>query len=223
MAQTVLTPPDILQPPGAGGYGGGGGGDNNGGHGDYGEGSAPGFQAPGEIYRTGMWMALVAILMFFAAFASAMVVRRGISKDWVPLALPRVLYLNTAVLLASSVTLELSRNWLRVAMPARFLRALYATLLLGVAFIAGQFAAWKQLAERGVYLTTNPSSSFFYLFTAAHGLHLIAGLIALAYVSLVGHRIAFGIKNRTVLDVTAIYWHFMAGLWVCILLLLLFR
>lgn len=223
MAQSVLTPPDVLQPPGARGYGGGGDRGGNDGRDDSDMGNAPGFHAPEEIYRTGMWMALVAILMFFAAFASAMVVRRGISKDWAPIALPRVLYLNTALLLASSVTLELCRNWLRVAMPGRFLRALYATLLLGIAFIAGQFAAWKQLAQRGVYLTTNPSSSFFYLFTAAHGVHLLAGLVALAYVSLVARKIAFGIKNRTVLDVTAIYWHFMAGLWVCILLLLLFR
>jgi cytochrome c oxidase subunit 3 len=79
------------------------------------------------------------------------------------------------------------------------------------------------LAARGVYLATNPSSSFFYLLTAAHGLHLLGGIVALFYVSLQARRIALAAKKRTAVDVTAIYWHFMDGLWIYVLALMMMR
>ena len=118
---------------------------------------------PERTYRLAMWMALVAIVMLFASFTSALVVRQGLSDDWVSLALPRILWLNTAVLLVSSGTLELGCRALTRRMGASFTVWLYGTTGLGLLFLAGQLAAWRELAARGVYLATNPSSSFFYL------------------------------------------------------------
>ncbi len=222
MGTTTITPTKTETPAKADDVGSGGGSLGGRGFGGGGwEGSFP--QVPARTYRTGMWMALVAIVMLFAAFTSAMVVRRGISNDWVPTPLPHVLYLNTLVLLTSSLTLELSRRSLARCSGGRFARWLYVTAALGIAFVAGQLMAWRELASRGVYLATNPSSSFFYLLTAAHGVHLLGGIGALFYLVFQASKLAFAPRKNPVVDVAAIYWHFMDGLWIYILLLLTVR
>lgn len=220
---TVLTPPKLITPAGNGSKGGNGNGFGGDGFGGHGGGEARGGGVPARTYHTGMWMALVAIVMLFAAFTSAMVVRKGGSSDWTALAIPRILYLNTMILIASSVALEASRRELAAGMAGRFKMWLYAAALLGVAFIGGQLVAWRELASRGVYLSTNPSSSFFYLLTAAHGIHLLGGLIALFYLVWRAPLLASGLKKRVAVDVTAVYWHFMDGLWIYLLILLTVR
>ena len=137
---------------------------------------------------TGIWVVLASITMSFAAFTSALIVRQGAGTDWRHLTLPPILYLNTLVLLASSVTLEVARRRVgafmggrgdQVANPARWL---YITLCLGLLFVAGQYAAWIQLRAQGVFLATNPNSSFFYVLTAVHAVHVSGGLGGLARV-----------------------------------------
>jgi cytochrome c oxidase subunit 3 len=167
-----------------------------------------------------MWFALTGIVMLFAGFTSAMVVRRGSSMDWVSIALPRLLGVNTGILLLSSLTLEFSRRALKEHAIVNFIRRLAATVVLGLAFLAGQIVVWRELAARGVYLATNPSSSFFYVLTAAHGLHLLGGVLALGYVVLHAVPMARGRERYTALEVTAIYWHFMDALWIYIFFLL---
>ncbi len=218
MAPTVLTPTKPEAPPLTENSGGGGRSLGGGDSGGWGGGERA---IPARAYRTGMWMALVAIVMLFAAFTSALVVRKGISGDWVGTDLPPILWLNTLVLIASSATLELSRRSHGAGLAAQFTLWLYATLALGMVFVAGQLTAWRQLAARGVYLATNPSSSFFYLLTATHGLHLLGGILALFYVAFRAGRIAIDPRGRAAVDVTAIYWHFMDGLWVYIFFLLM--
>lgn len=172
---------------------------------------------------TGIWVVLAAIGMSFAALTSALVVRKGGANDWRHFTLPSILYLNTLILLGSSMSLEVARKRvaayisagrLSIFNPARWL---YLTLGLGLAFVAGQYVAWLQLNAQGLYLATNPSSSFFYVFTAAHALHLIGGLGGLV-------RVIFKLNNaslrRATLDATSRYWHFMDILWVYLLLLL---
>jgi len=172
---------------------------------------------------TGIWVVLAAIGMSFAALTSALVVRKGGASDWRHFTLPSVLYLNTLVLLASSITLEISRRRVAafmsagktgIANPARWL---YLTLGLGFLFVGGQYVAWRQLNAQGLYLATNPASSFFYVFTAAHALHLIGGLGGLL-------RVIVKLNNttlrRSTLDATSRYWHFMDVLWVYLLVLL---
>lgn len=220
---TVLTPPRPATPAGTDSTGRNGNGFGGNGFGGGGGPESRGRSIPAQTYRTGMWMALVAIVMLFAAFTSALVVRKGGASDWTSIALPRILYFNTVVLLASSVALEISKRSLASGLASRFKSSLYATAILGVAFIAGQLIAWRELASRGVYLSTNPSSSFFYLLTAAHGLHLLGGVIALFYLVTRAPQLAAGVKQPVAVDVTALYWHFMDGLWIYLLLLLTVR
>ena len=170
---------------------------------------------------TGLMVLLAAVVRFFAALTSAFIVRRGLSNDWISTRMPRVLWLNTAALLASSAVLELARRALKAGRRENFNRLWIAGSALGVLFLAGQYAAWLDLRAQGIYLATNPSSSFFYLLTAAHALHLIGGVVALLYVSVQALRLRLGPGKRTAIDVTAMYWHFLDGLWVYLLVLFL--
>jgi cytochrome c oxidase subunit III len=172
---------------------------------------------------TGIWVVLASITMTFLAFTSALVVRQGSANDWRHLALPAILYFNTVVLLASSITLELARRQVGTFMgglrteAAKPTRWLYITLFLGMLFVAGQYIAWIQLRSRGLYLATNPNSSFFYVLTAMHALHVSGGLGGLVRVI---YRLNRYVLQKSTLDATATYWHFMDGLWVYLLLLL---
>jgi cytochrome c oxidase subunit 3 len=176
--------------------------------------------------RTGIWVGLAAIAMTFAAFTSALVVRQGAGSDWHHLTLPRILYWNTVVLLASSVTLEIARHRVAAFMAGPRTRDpipslwLYVTALLGLVFVAGQYAAWLQLRSEGLYLATNPNSSFFYLLTAIHALHVLGGLAGMAYVT---RKLQRMVLRRSTLDAFSYYWHFMGILWVYLLLLLWMR
>jgi cytochrome c oxidase subunit 3 len=172
---------------------------------------------------TGIWVVLASITMSFAAFTSALIVRQGSALDWRHLTLPRILYLNTLVLFASSFALEVARRRVgsfmggrknQVVSPSRWL---YIALFLGLLFVAGQYLAWGQLRSQGLFLATNPSSSFFYVLTAVHALHVLGGLGGLVRVI---HRLNKSILRKSTLDATAYYWHFMDALWVYLLLLL---
>ena len=217
MASTIITPTrpeagwkldDHGRTPGCNGFGGGG------------DSGLPEYRVPSRTYQLGMWFALIGIVMLFAAFTSAMVVRRGMSFDWVSITLPRVLWVNTGMLIASSLTLEFARRALTQRAAVNFIRWLAATVGLGLGFLAGQLVAWRELAARGVYLSTNPSSAFFYVLTVTHAVHLVGGVLALGYVVFHAVRMARGWERRTALDVTAIYWHFMDALWIYIFFLL---
>lgn len=175
--------------------------------------------------RSGIWVAIFAITMSFAAFTSALFVREGSAGDWTHIALPPILYANTLALLLSSVMLNMSRRNI-AARPVMESHAvtkamgwLVATLVLGLLFIAGQYEAWRQLAAQGLYLSTNPSSSFFYVFTGMHIVHLLGGVAALVYLmgQLAGSYTTF---RRAAFENTAIYWHFMGVLWLYLFLVL---
>ncbi len=182
--------------------------------------------------QTGIWVCVCAIFMCFAAFVSALVVREGASADWQHLVLPRVLYFNTLVLLASSYTLEVCRRRLAVAVrrgaadsciqSPGALPWLYATIMLGTVFVIGQWLAWRTLAANGLYLATNPSSSFFYVLTAMHGLHLLGGMAGLVYTA---RRLARGVPSMqaSALGAAAVYWHFMGILWIFLFLVMAIR
>jgi cytochrome c oxidase subunit III len=186
---------------------------------------------PGE---TGVWVAIAAISMCFAALISALIVRQGIAPDWVHFAVPRVLYVNTAILLLSSVTLEISRRSFDKRLERRRKESreagsfdaagtwLAISVALGSLFVAGQIIAWRDLVNMGLLLASSPSSSFFYLLTAAHGLHLLGGMIGLSY-ALYRLRVSTGAREKGVLSVAAIYWHFMDGLWVFLFVVLAAR
>ncbi len=165
--------------------------------------------------KTGVWVAIATISMSFAALTSAMVVRASAAPDWQHFRLPPILYFNTVVLLASSVTLESARRRIAAA-------GVSVTLGLGLLFVAGQIVAWRQLARQGLFLATSPSSAFFYVFTALHGLHVLGGLAGLLYVLRRLRRLA-GPAPATALGAATLYWHFMAVLWLYLLIILTLR
>ena len=171
---------------------------------------------------TGIWVGLAAITMSFAAFTSALIVRQG-TAPLVHITLPPVLYLNTLLIIVSSVTLEVARRRIadfmsgvrdQAASPAKWL---YITLLFGLLFVAGQTFAWIQLKSQGFGLATNISYSFFYVLTVAHALHVLGGLGGL--VRVIG-KLNRSVLKRSTLDATSRYWHFMGVLWVYLFFLL---
>lgn len=208
------------------GTGGGTGFGSGGWSGDHHDGGSGGVfpHTPPDSYRLAMWLGVASILMLFAGLSSAYIVRQGASGDWVPIAIPPLLLPNSLLLIASSVTLERSRNQLRkygLTPAVKFWVSL--TTLLGTCFLVGQFFVWKQLNAQGIYLSSNSHSSFFYLMTGAHGAHLAGGVIVLTILSIKARRQVFASESlRILMDVTSIYWHFMDGLWIYLFLLLFF-
>jgi cytochrome c oxidase subunit III len=196
--------------------------------------------------RLGMGVAVAGIVMIFVSFTSAYVVRQGLPtidprmntlvRDWIPVRLPALLLVNTCVLLLSSLTMALARR--QVSGEAALARAasvsgvsadegqkiswLALTVVLGLSFLTLQWVAWRELGASGFYVATSPSSSFVYLLTGMHGVHLLGGVAALL-VAGAASLLRRPVNSRLIiLDVTGWYWHFMALLWVYILCLLEF-
>ena len=172
-------------------------------------------------YRIGIWVLLAAVLMMFMALTSAYVFRAG-GRGWQPLIIPRWLWVSTAVLVASSAAFELARRALKAEDHGRYRRWLTVSLGLGLAFIAAQLMAWRELVGQGIYLASNPHSSFFYLLTSLHAFHLFGGLVALGYLlwrsgpkggAREGDK-AEGVRRRAAADAVGVYWHFMDVLWI---------
>jgi cytochrome c oxidase subunit 3 len=197
--------------------------------------------------RMGLAVAMTPILVLFISFTAVYLIRRGfLSLDanhgayiraWSPVKLPWMLILvNSAVLLLSSITIELARrNITRDAALApvrripgillgreRHLPWLALTSALGLAFLGGQLFIWQRLSGAGFHMTGGTSSSFVYILTAMHGIHLAGGVVALMFANVTAalHRPVEA--RRIVVDITSWYWHCMTGLWVYILILFSF-
>ena len=197
--------------------------------------------------RLALAILITPIVMVFVSFSSAYVVRQGLPtldeatgqyvRDWIAINLPvRLLLFNTLVLVISTVTMELARRQLgrRTALlPVRRMPAikvtedrgfpwLGVTCVLGAAFLVGQWMAWRQLASRGVYVATTPSSSFIYLLTVTHAVHLLGGIVALGAALWLSVRHSQPERQYIIVDATGWYWHFMAVLWIYVFGLLQF-
>jgi cytochrome c oxidase subunit 3 len=222
--------------PGGGGSGGRGGDDN-----------IPSYGERLRRYRLGLMLALSSVVMLFVSFTTAYVVRKAGAiwdpshndyvSNWVPLALPiRILLLNTFILLLSSFTLEVARRRaaedvvLAPIMGIPGVRVsdnlslpwVWTTILLGLGFLAGQGYAWHKLQEANITWAANASSSFFFILTGVHAIHLAGGVLALFYAGITSWLHRPPETRRIVIDVTAWYWHFMGALWVYIFGLLYF-
>lgn len=181
---------------------------------------------PAKGSESGIWIALFAITMSFAAFTSALFIRQA-STDWTHIVAPPILFGSTAVLLVSSLMMELSRREIegkaasQVNERSKTLAFLAATLLLGLAFVGGQYLAWRKLAAQGLYLATNPNSSFFYVLTGVHALHVVGGIAVLIYLFA---QLFFGNPvRRNLVNGVVVYWHFMAALWLFLLVVICVR
>jgi cytochrome c oxidase subunit 3 len=172
-----------------------------------------------KIYSIALGVGLASILMFFLALASAFVVLKISNPNWVPAHLPRLVWVNTVVLLSSSAALERARGRLRAANIAEFRKLWTVATVLGLMFLGGQLIVWRQLIAQGLFVAKNQATSFFYIFTGAHGVHLLGGVCALLYVAL--HK--FDDRRAplsTAAQLAAVYWHFMDGMWIFLLALL---
>jgi len=191
--------------------------------------------------RIGVFFGLFAVLMFFIALVSAFFVTKANGhfdaysryiNDWLPTVIPSILWLNTAVLVVSSASAELARRsmfqeqdvmdeWLGLGRPTSRRATLWlsVTLALGIVFLAGQVAAWKQLAAQHASFA-NPSGHFFYLFTYAHAAHLLIGVGALVAALIGLHRSRRMLTRQILVDATVWYWHAMGLLWVLLFALL---
>jgi cytochrome c oxidase subunit III len=190
---------------------------------------------------------MVPIVMLFVSFTSAYVVRKGLPSlnqntdqlrtDWIPVNLPiQLLLVNTFMLLASSATMEMARRKIAQQVALAPVGAipgvaigrertsiwLGITALLGTAFVVGQWLAWGELKNRGFYVASNPGSSFVYLLTATHAIHLIGGIIALIYTSAASLLKKTLETRRIAIEITGWYWHFMAAIWIYVFALMAF-
>lgn len=176
----------------------------------------PEYTPPPEGYRIAIWLTLVSVSMLFLALASVYVFR---GAQLHPIPTPKALWISTVFILFSSVTMELARRSLRRRREARFQRWLGATMILGLCFLGSQLVAWRQLVADGFYINRNVHSGLAYIFTGLHAVHLIGGLLALVYVMRRSPQNWTAVRRRVSVDATALYWHFIDGLWVVLLAL----
>jgi cytochrome c oxidase subunit 3 len=212
-----------------GGTGGGGPRDHGpfdpgGGGGDDGDRGGRGVPGAGLL---AMRFLLVSITMLFVTIGVAYHERAKAPAHWQHIHVPPLLWLSTALILASSWTLELGRGAFDRKNSFRYARWLELTVVIGVAFLASQVFALRELAGQGIYLRNNPHSSLFHVLTGAHGLHLMGGIAALVYLlikaSVRPEVVLFDFKRqRSRAAAAALYWHFLAGIWLCLFLALLF-
>jgi cytochrome c oxidase subunit III len=167
----------------------------------------------------GVFIAVASALL--ALFVSAYMMRMHMAEDWRPLPEPRLLWLNTGVLVLSSVALHRARVAARRGRVDELRAGLLAGGVFALAFLAGQLLAWRQLTDEGHLVAANPANAFFYLLTAVHGLHLLGGLVALGRTIARARRGVAMDRLRLSVDLCATYWHFLLLVWLVLFALLL--
>jgi cytochrome c oxidase subunit 3 len=169
--------------------------------------------------KIGLGVFLAVVGSLFALFISAYSMRMNM-VDWRALPVPRLLWFNTGVLVLSSVALQ----WAQTAARRNNMDGVIVGLCAGgasaVTFLIGQLLAWQQLSVAGYYVASNPANSFFYMITAAHGLHLMGGLVALGRTTAKVWRGAEMTQVRLSVELCATYWHFLLLVWLVLLGLL---
>ena len=167
-----------------------------------------------------MWLFMVTVFMVFAALSSAYIVRQA-EGNWSFFELPTLFWINTVVILISSLTL----HWAYVSAKRDNLESLkIATIItttLGVAFMVGQYLAWTELVANRVHLVGNPSGSFVYIISGLHGAHVLGGVVYLLILLNATQKGRVHSKSLNQIEMCATYWHFLGGLWLYLFLFLL--
>lgn len=166
-----------------------------------------------------MWLFMVSVVMLFAAFTSAYVVKQS-DGVWLDFQLPALFDYTTAIIILSSV----SMHWAVISAKKNLIKmirlALGVTFVLGSLFLIGQLMAWAELVEADVHFVGNPAGSFLYVLTGIHGLHLVSAVIFLIVVLYSAFQYKIHSKSLVQLEICATYWHFLGGLWLYLYLFL---
>jgi cytochrome c oxidase subunit 3 len=166
-----------------------------------------------------VWLFIVAIIMLFAALTSAYVVKQS-EGEWLHFKLPGIFWVTSIIIVISSVTMHLAFMAARRDNFNMLKIFLTLTMVLGLAFLTGQYQAWKQLVAMEVYFVGNPAGSFLYILTGLHALHIISGIIFLVVVIISSFKLKVHSKNIIQLEMCTTYWHFLGGLWLYLFLFL---
>lgn len=181
--------------------------------------------------RIALWVFLAVITSLFGLFISAYFIRmghghgadHGAITDWHSVSKPPILWFNTAMLVLSSVAMQMARGALKSNTRARVNGYLVAGGVFAILFIAGQLIGWQQLHASGYGLTQGPAGAFFYVLTGVHGLHLLGGLIVwLKTVIRMRKREVELIDVRLSIELCTVYWHYLLLVWLVMFALLLF-
>ncbi len=173
--------------------------------------------------RYGLYLAIVSMLMLFAALTSAYIVRRS-AGNWLEFELPSIFYINTVVIVLSSITLHTSWHLFKKGNKAGYRLLMVLTFILGITFLVMQYMGWQEMTAQGLYLQVNPSASFIYVISGIHAAHLIGGLGTLIVAMAHAFRLRFKVteirKHR--FELVIIYWHFVDLLWLYLLVFFVF-
>ena len=163
--------------------------------------------------KFGMWLFLGSVLMLFASWTSAYIVRRA-EGNWLYFELPSIFRWTSLVILASSVTIQMAYRSAKRNHLSQLKNWMLATAILGLVFLAGQWMGWADLVRNSVYFIGNPSGSFVYVITGFHGLHLISAIIYVLIVLKSSFNGKIGPSNMAPIEMCATYWHFLGALWI---------
>ncbi|MBR9999723.1 MAG: cytochrome c oxidase subunit 3 [Cyclobacteriaceae bacterium] len=160
-----------------------------------------------------VWLFIATIVMLFAALTSAYLVKQG-EGNWLHFEIPDMFWVTSVVIILSSISMQFAYisakkdniSWIR--------GCLLITMVLGLAFLAGQYLSWGELVRQDVFFVGNPAGSFIYVLTGLHAVHLISGIIFLAIVLYSAFKYRIHAKNLNSLEMSVTYWHFLGGLWL---------
>jgi cytochrome c oxidase subunit III len=166
-----------------------------------------------------LWIALASIVMMFTGFTSAYIIKRNLA-NWITFQLPEIFWYSTAVIIISSITIIISRNYFRQRQMREYRLWLAITLVLGIAFVFMQYIGFTQLWHSGVTLTKNVSFSFLYIIVGLHALHVVGGIVALIIALVKAYSMKVKNYNIIPVDLVNTYWHFVDLLWIYLLVFL---
>ena len=169
--------------------------------------------------KFGLWLFMASVLMLFAAFTSAYIVRQG-EGNWLEFDLPPLLSYTTVVIVLSSISLHWSYLAAKKDNLKQVKSGVVITAILGAIFLVGQVTAWGQLVEANVFFVGNPAGSFLYILTGIHGLHLVSAVIFLIFILIATFKYEIHSKNMARMDMCVTYWHFLGALWIYLFIFL---
>jgi cytochrome c oxidase subunit 3 len=167
-----------------------------------------------------LWLFMVTVVMVFAGLTSAYIVRQS-EGNWLEYDLPEIFWLTSGIALASSLTLHWAYYSAKKDNLLNLKIGMSLTVLLGVAFLVGQWYSWVALVDSQVFFVGNPSGSFLYVFTGLHAVHLISGVIFLIIVLISTFRLKVHSQALNTMEMATTYWHFLGGLWLYLFMFLL--